>query len=80
MIELPQPGGRSPEPVGAIKARPRVATVSGEAQSYGVVRLSTKFYHGYELVETQRSIRTVMAFELCAWHSQTNPSDCEVGW
>jgi len=57
MIELPQPGGRSPEPVGAIKARPRVATVSGEAQSYGVVRLSTKFTAASKLVETQCSIR-----------------------
>jgi hypothetical protein len=52
MIKLP-PGGRSPEPVGAIKARPRVATVSAQAQSYGV-RLSMKFYRGYELVETGR--------------------------
>jgi len=79
MIKLPQPGGRSPEPVGAIKASPGVATVSAQAQSHGV-RLSTKFYRGFELVETQRSIRTVIAFELYGWHSQTNPSDCEDGW
>jgi hypothetical protein len=44
------------------------------------VRLSTKFYRGFELVETQHSIRTVITFELYAWHSQTNPSDCEVRW
>jgi len=31
MIKLPHPGGRSPEPLGANKARPRVATVSPQA-------------------------------------------------
>ena len=72
MIKLPHPGGRSPEPVGAIKTRPRVATVFAQAQSHGV-RLSTKFYRGFELVETQHSIRTMMAFELYAWHKSDEP-------
>jgi hypothetical protein len=36
------------------------------------------FHRGFELAETQRSIRTVIAFEPYAWHSGTNPSDSEV--
>jgi len=79
MIELPQPGGRSPEPAGAIKARPRVATVSAPSAELWGARLD-EVYRGFELVETERRTRTVIAFELYAWHSQTNPSDCEVGW
>jgi hypothetical protein len=30
-------------------------------------------YRGFELVETQRSIRTMMAFELYAWHKSDEP-------